>query len=569
MSEASLDPALREAALAWIAQDPDPETRAELDALLQQADAGEPGAIAELQDRFAGRLTFGTAGLRAALGAGPRRMNRVVVGQAALGLAAWLHQHVAAQPIRSTPSVVIGYDARKNSHQFALDSAELLAGAGIEVTLLPAALPTPVLAQSVRSLGVTAGIMVTASHNPAADNGYKVYLGGESGGAQIVPPVDAEIAACIAEAATRPLDGAPRSKEFQRAADSLVYGYISTTASLALPDGMPPMDLRGLPAWVYTPLHGVGGAIFLHVLETVGARPPILVAEQMQPDPDFPTVAFPNPEEAGALDLAMTTADANGADLILAHDPDADRLAVAVRGAAGWERLTGNELGTLLAWEVAEQLRATGRTGTMATTLVSSPALATIAAEYGLDFAETPTGFKWIGRVPNLVFGYEEALGYLVDPHNLSDKDGISAAVIALGLFARLHAQGKTLEEHRAEFAARFGRFSSHQHSLRLPVPQIGAAMAALRATPPASLGGLAIESAVDLSVDTDRIGGGVNILRYVLADGTRVQLRPSGTEPKLKVYLDRGPNPDAAALPLPDLALRVAEDVLAASEAS
>lgn len=591
---------LRERIVAWIADDPDPETRAELESLLTIAESpaaseGEPttrssddpdaaaaNAAAELAARFAGRLRFGTAGLRAALGAGPLRMNRLVVGQTAVGLGRFLLQRAAAAGAEAasaaTPTIVIGYDARRGSARFARDSAELLAGLGLGVTLLPEPLPTPVLAFAVRALGADAGVMVTASHNPAADNGYKVYLGGGDHGAQIVPPTDAEIAAAIDAAAGQPLAAQARSDDYALADASVLEAYLAATASLAIPGPVDaaaaiaapaspaagPGDLAALPAWVYTPMHGVGGAPFLRLLRVIGARPPIVVESQFAPDAAFPTVAFPNPEEPGALDAAIATAEAAGAGLLLAHDPDADRLAVAVRtgdGAEGWERLAGNELGALLGWELAERLRAEGRSGLFATSLVSSPALGAVAAEYGLGYAETPTGFKWISRPADLAYGYEEALGYLVNPQHLSDKDGISAAVVALGLFARLEAAGVSFAEHRAAFARRFGRFASHQHSLRLPVPQIAVAMQALRMEPPTALGGLAIVSADDLLEARDGLSGS-DILRYRLGDGTRLQLRPSGTEPKLKLYLDRGPDPVDAAddrLPLPELAARIA----------
>ncbi|HWH97525.1 MAG TPA: phospho-sugar mutase, partial [Pseudolysinimonas sp.] len=429
-------------ARAWIAQDPDPVTRTELDALVARAEAGEDAAAADLAERFSGRLEFGTAGLRGELGAGPMRMNRVLVAQAAAGLAAYL---LTREP---HPSVVIGYDGRHNSGVFARDSAAILAGAGVQATILPRPLPTPVLAFAVRELRVSAGIMVTASHNPARDNGYKVYLGGGDEGAQIVPPTDGEIAAEIARAATVAFFDHPTSADVRTADESLIDDYVRRTAEVA----GHPEPLR----YVYTPMHGVGREVAEKVFAAAGFAAPIVVAAQGDPDPDFPTVAFPNPEEPGAMDLAFATAREVGADLVIANDPDADRVAVGVPDTdsdGGWRRLTGNELGWLLGWRAAR----THDAGTLACSLVSSPALREIARVRGLDFVETLTGFKWISRAPGLIYGYEEALGYLVDPEKVRDKDGISAAVAVLSLFSELRAAGDTLESHLDTFALEFG----------------------------------------------------------------------------------------------------------------
>ena len=511
-------------ARAWMAQDPDPATRAELDALVARAGTGAPEAVADLTARFAGRLDFGTAGLRGELGAGPTRMNRVLVAQAAAGLAAYL---LTREP---NPSVVIGYDGRHNSAVFARDSAEIMQAAGVQATLLPRLLPTPVLAFAVRFFGASAGVMVTASHNPAADNGYKVYLGGGDGGSQIVPPADAEIQAAILEIARGSVADLPRSTAYATAGEDVIDAYCGATAGVAR-TGAPAATLR----YVYTPMHGVGLETARAVFADAGYPDMHVVPAQAHPDPDFPTVAFPNPEEPGAMDLALALADSVGADLAIANDPDADRVAVGVREGTGWRRLSGNEVGWLLGWRAA---RAAGGSGTLACSLVSSPALGAVAAASGLEWMETLTGFKWISRAPDLVFGYEEALGYLVDPAKVRDKDGISAAVAVLEEFADLKAHGITYEQHMASFAEQFGGYASSQISIRVAdLSIIPATMERLRSSPPSVVNGLAVEGVEDFM-------GGVqgfppnDILRYRF-DGGRVIVRPSGTEPKLKCYLD------------------------------
>jgi len=516
-----------DAARAWAAQDPDEVTRAHLEALIARADAGDPDAHAELASRFAGRLTFGTAGLRGELGAGPLRMNRVLVSQAAAGLARFLLAR------ETHPSVVIGYDGRRNSEVFARDTAELMAGAGVRAILLPRLLPTPVLAFAVRHLEASAGVMVTASHNPAADNGYKVYLGGLDHGSQIVPPADAEIEAAIVEVARGSIADLPRSSAYETASEEVVDEYVHRTAALA----SDPQPLR----IVYTAMHGVGWETARRVFEAAGFPDVVSVAAQQQPDPDFPTVDFPNPEEPGAMDLAFSTAAEHGADLVIANDPDADRVAVGVPdGHGGWQRLSGNEVGWLLGWRVARQALESGLDrGTLACSLVSSPALGVVAREEGLDFVETLTGFKWISRAGGLIYGYEEALGYLVDPEKVRDKDGISAAVAVLGLFSDLKASGRSFAEHRAAFAERYGAFASGQISVRVAdLARIPELMARLREDPPREIGGIRVEQ-----VDDFRDGFGPfppsDILRFHLVGGSRVIVRPSGTEPKLKCYLD------------------------------
>lgn len=504
---------------AWLAEDPDPRTRAELEAQLAAAEGGDAAAAADLADRFAGTLEFGTAGLRGPLGAGPNRMNRVVVLRAAAGLAAYLDDTGAEGP------VVIGYDARHNSDVFARDTAEVVTGTGRAAYLLPRALPTPVLAFAIRELGCAAGVMVTASHNPPADNGYKVYLGD---GCQIVPPADAEISARIA--AVESLADVPRGDGGTILGDDVVGRYLARVSALV--DSCGPRQI----SVVHTALHGVGSDLTLRALRLAGFTDVVPVAEQADPDPDFPTVAFPNPEEPGAMDLALAAAADLDADLVVANDPDADRCAVAVPGRdGGWQMLRGDEVGTLL----ADHLLRTGVRGTYACSIVSSSLLAKLAAAHGQPFVETLTGFKWLGRLDGLAFGYEEALGYCVDPRTVTDKDGISAAVRIVEIAASARAEGRNLLDLLDRIAAEHGLHATDQLSVRVTEPaEIAAAMSQLRITPPTSLGGLAVERAEDLSLGVDGLPP-TDGLRYRLAEGARVLVRPSGTEPKLKCYLE------------------------------
>ena len=522
---------LIETAQAWHDQDPDEATRAELATLIRAAETGDAQGTVELGRRFDARLEFGTAGLRGELGAGSNRMNRVLVAQAAAGFAAYLlEQHDGP----GVPSVVVGYDGRQNSEVFARDTAELMAGAGVRAILLPRLLPTPVLAFAVRHLDVSAGVMVTASHNPARDNGYKVYLGGLHHGSQIVSPADADIAAHIARvAAEANVLELPRSTGFETAGEDVVDEYVRRTAELGTAVTAPVKV-------VYTAMHGVGWEVAQRVFAAAGFAEPTVVAAQIVPDAAFPTVDFPNPEEPGALDLAFATATEVGADLVIANDPDADRLAIAVPDAdGGWRRLSGNDVGSLLGWRAAERLAQTDTGGTLASSLVSSPALAAIADEYRLDHVETLTGFKWISRAGGLAYGYEEALGYLVDPQKVRDKDGISAAVDFLSLVSELAERGQTLADHELAFAERFGAFASSQISLRVDdLSDIGRLMARLRDQPPSTIGSLRVDHVDDFSGGFGAFPPG-DILRYVLDGGARVIVRPSGTEPKLKVYID------------------------------
>ncbi len=517
-----------EQARAWRDQDPDADTRAELDRLIADAVGGSSAATAELHDRFDTRLEFGTAGLRGRIEAGSNRMNRVLVAQAAAGFANFLIARGNA------PSVVIGYDGRRNSRVFATDTAELMAGAGVRAILLPRLLPTPVLAFAVRELGASAGVMVTASHNPPADNGYKVYLGDADAGAQIVPPLDGEIAGQILRVANeQSVLTLPRSTSYETADEAVVDEYVRRTASLA---GHPQSMLR----YVYTPLHGVGWDTARRVFAAAGFGEPIIVGKQMEPDAAFPTVAFPNPEESGALDLAFDAAIAADAELVIANDPDADRLAVGIPDVDGeWRRLSGNQVGALLGWRAAERLASAGTPGTLAASIVSSPALAAVARHYGLTYVDTLTGFKWISRVPDLSYGFEEALGYLVDPAKVRDKDGISAAIDFLGLASDLKTQGRTVTDRLTEFAELFGAFASCQVSIRMTdLADIPRLMSALRQSPPEEIGGVPVRKVDDFVAGF----GGLppsDILRVWLDDGSRVIVRPSGTEPKVKVYID------------------------------
>ncbi|WP_314146519.1 phospho-sugar mutase [uncultured Leifsonia sp.] len=524
-------------ARAWLAQDPDPETRQELESLIVAAESGSAEAVADLHSRFDTRLAFGTAGLRGEIAAGPNRMNRVLVAQAAAGFARWLLEHAEG----GTPSVVIGYDGRKNSDVFARDTAELMAGAGVRAVLLPRLLPTPVLAFAVRHLDVSAGVMVTASHNPPNDNGYKVYLGGADNGSQIVSPTDAEIAAHILEVAQGSVADLPRSEQYEVAGEDVERAYIDATAAVATTTAP-----RDAVSFAYTAMHGVGWRTAQAVFQAAGFAEPTVVVAQRDPDPAFPTVAFPNPEEPGAMDLAFATAREAGVDLIIANDPDADRLAVAIpdpASADGYRRLSGNEVGALLGWRAAELAAATAGDaapfGALACSIVSSPALAAVAAAYHLDFADTLTGFKWVSRAPGLIYGYEEALGYLVNPGTVRDKDGISAATALLDLVNTLAAEGRTLADQLDAFAERFGFFASDQISIRVTdLSRIGEIMSALRSAPPARLGEVAVERIDDLSDGFEGLPPS-DVLRIRLADGSRVMVRPSGTEPKLKIYID------------------------------
>lgn len=515
------------AASAWADQDPDPETRDELGRLIDARD------VAELASRFDGRLDFGTAGLRGELGAGPNRMNRVLVAQAAAGIAQFV---LESTPSGETPSIVVGFDGRINSAVFARDSAAIFAGAGIRALLFDGVVPTPVLAFAGKHLNTSAAVMVTASHNPPRDNGYKVYLGGANSGSQIISPTDKTIAAAIAEvAATKTFGEIRKGADIEVIGDEIRQAYVAETASLT-GEIVAKRDLK----IVYTAMHGVGWHVIEPLFKSVGLAAPITVTEQLLPDGNFPTVSFPNPEEPGAMDLSFAKAREVGADLIIANDPDADRLAVGVRddsAAEKWRRLSGDEIGLILGDEMARRAVAEGKTGALACSIVSSSALGAVAKHYGLDYRETLTGFKWISKVPNLIFGYEEALGYCVDAAHTPDKDGISAALIIADLATRLADEGKTLTDHLAELGARYGHYATGQISIRVTdLSVISNLMARLREATPGHIDGSA-------AVFTDLLAGSETLastdgVRFDLADGRRVIVRPSGTEPKLKCYL-------------------------------
>ncbi|WP_242889178.1 phospho-sugar mutase [Actinomadura litoris] len=507
---------LRAQAELWLAQDPDPATRDELRAILG---AGEEKALA---DRFGARLEFGTAGLRGELGAGPNRMNRVTVMRAAAGLAACLPRG---------GRVIVGFDARHGSRRFADDTAAVLAGAGLRPEVFAEPVPTPVLAHFTRTFDdVVAGVMVTASHNPPRDNGYKVYWGD---GAQIVPPQDTEISAAI-DAIGR-VDELPLGDGWPVHRDTELY--LDAVASLRLGDAR---DVSVL----YTPMHGVGRDVLLRAFERAGFPAPLVVPEQADPDPDFPTVAFPNPEEPGALDLALALAAERGADLVIANDPDADRCSVAVPAPDGWRALTGDEVGGLLAEHVLRHT--SGGDRLVATTIVSSSLLADIAAAHGVRFAESLTGFKWIMKAARpgdrLVFGYEEALGHSVGDDRgvlVNDKDGIGAALAVAALAAEAKRDGRTLLDLLDDQAERYGLHATAQLSVRVEdLSLISGAMARLRAAPPTELAGRAVVASDDLALGE----GGLpptDGLRFRLEGGARIVVRPSGTEPKLKCYLE------------------------------
>ncbi len=505
---------------AWLAEDPDPVTREELDTLIAASASGSADALAELADAFDGTLQFGTAGLRGRLGPGSNRMNRVVVARAAAGLAAYLRQHGGT-------SIVIGYDARRNSQVFAHDTAKIMAGAGIAASVFPSALPTPVTAFAIGYLHTDAAVMVTASHNPPDDNGYKVYLGD---GSQIVPPADAEISTCIAKVGA--IAEIPRSDTYTVLGDEVLDAYIARAEQLLAPG---PRDVRS----VYTAMHGVGGEVFMRAATTAGFPAPDPVAEQFAPDGRFPTVHFPNPEEPGAMDLALALAAKLDADVIIANDPDADRSSAGIRTADGHRMLSGDEVGALLGWWIVQRMRMRGVTphGTLAESIVSGTLLARIAEAAGLGYASTLTGFKWISRVPGLVFGYEEALGYCVDPEYVRDKDGITASLLVLELAAHLKAEGRNIQDVLDDLARAFGVHQTSQYSVRVSeIELIADAMARLRANPPTQLAGRDVREFADLEQGVDALLP-TDGLRFLM-DGARVIIRPSGTEPKLKCYL-------------------------------
>lgn len=520
MEMQGLDSSLSSEIKNWIAEDPDPKTRTQLQQWLDQ------GNESELRSCFAGFLEFGTAGLRGALGPGPSRMNRAVVSKTAAGLVAFMRTH-------RLESIVIGRDARYGSEDFTRDTAEIMAGAGMNVFVLPRPLPTPVLAYAVSELQCDVGVMVTASHNPPQDNGYKVYLGGtvngiRYNGSQIISPTDKEISGYIAKSPS--LNELPRKSEWTVLDDAIVDSYVKKTSTLA----PRPREI----SIVYTAMHGVGTEVLTKVFAQAGFQPPILVTEQANPDPDFPTVAFPNPEEPGAIDMSIALAKKVNADLVIANDPDADRCAAAIKDPKhGWRMLRGDEVGALLGEYLARS--APDKSGYFANSIVSSSILRKIASHYGMPFTETLTGFKYLSKVDGLRFGYEEALGYCVDSRSVNDKDGISAALILAQLAADLAVDGKTISNLLDEIWTRHGFHGTRQISVRTPsVEKITSILERLRTSTPDSLAHRRVVRFDDLERPTDGLPP-TNGVRLFLEGDVRIIVRPSGTEPKVKCYLE------------------------------
>jgi phosphomannomutase len=507
---------LKSEVLDWIDNDPDEKTANQLTQWLKAENK------TELERCFAGFLQFGTAGLRGPIGPGPSCINRAVVSRTATGILAFMKKN-------NLSSVVIGRDARHGSEEFAKDSAEIFAGGGMKTYVLPRVLPTPVLAFALNKLKADVGIMVTASHNPANDNGYKVYLGGvfdgvNYRGSQIISPIDTQISELIEKAEKRPV----RNDRYEIVNESVIDQYVLQVAKLATK----PNNLKV----VYTPLHGVGAETFINVFEKSGFKAPIVVKEQVTPDPDFPTTAFPNPEEAGAIDLALGYAKENNADLVIANDPDADRCAVAISDPAnGWRMLRGDEVGALLGHYLISNNSVRGVR--IANSLVSSSLLGKIAKRYQLEFKETLTGFKWISKVEKLLFGYEEALGYCVDAKNVNDKDGISAAVVIVTMVAELKEKGLSISEYLEKIGQEYGFHSTDQISLRFSdLKQIDQLLNKVIDQPPAVLAGHALVSKENLNQSKSMPTPGIR-LKY--ENEIRVSIRPSGTEPKLKCYIE------------------------------
>lgn len=517
---------------AWIADDPDPKTAAELSALLAS------GAEGELRKYFIGFLQFGTAGLRGPVGPGPSCMNRAVVGRTAAGISAYMKE-------RGMKRVVIGRDARHGSEDFTEESAQIFAGAGFEVFVLPRPLPTPVLAFATHELKCDVGVMVTASHNPPQDNGYKVYIGPRADGieyaaSQIISPTDHLIATEIS--AIDSLAQMPRGKSWTILGEDLISEYVRRTALIAAKPG----DLK----IVYTAMHGVGTETAQRVFNHAGFATLILVDEQCTPDPDFPTVAFPNPEEPGAIDLALQKARDFGADLVIANDPDADRCAAAVNDPkVGWRMLRGDELGIIF----GEWIARSHTHGSFGNSIVSSSALRKIAAHYVIDFKEVLTGFKWLSKIEDLAFGYEEAIGYAVDSQTVNDKDGISAALLLAHIASELKIKGQTLLDLLDEVWARHGFHGTEQISIRVAdMSRITELLTRIRQNPPTEIAGRTVTAIDDLANPQDGLPP-TDGLRIWLAEGIRIIVRPSGTEAKMKCYIEVITKDSAAAQVLLD----------------
>ena len=502
----------------WIEDDPDSKTAAQLSALLEADDE------LTLRKYFAGFLEFGTAGLRGPIGPGPSCMNQAVVGRTAAGLVKFMKE-------RSLTSVVIGRDARHGSDIFERISAEILSGAGFTVSVLPRPLPTPVLAFAVNELHADVGIMVTASHNPGSDNGYKVYLGGVVDGvtyrgSQIITPADKQISAHIKSIES--LKSIPRSKNWHTLDENIVEKYVERTKVLAPRPG----DLK----IVYTAMHGVGTKTLQRVFHRAGFASLILVESQAQPDPDFPTLVFPNPEEAGALDHALETARTFDADLVIANDPDADRCSVAIKDRdLSWRALRGDEIGAIL----GEVMARSAKSGTLANSIVSSSVLSKIAAHHKLNFKETLTGFKYIAKIPDLIFGYEEAIGFCVDSQTVNDKDGISAALLMAQIATDLSVEGKTLLDLLDEIWKTYGFHATEQISIRVnDLSTISNLMKKLRNNPLTDIAGFKLLTMDDLAKPTNSLPP-TDGIRFTLEQNIRIIIRPSGTEPKIKCYIE------------------------------
>jgi len=513
-----MNPTLRAEVQAWIADDPDPKTAAQLQSLL---DAEDETALSKY---FNGFLQFGTAGLRGPIGPGPSCMNRAVVGRTAAGIASYMKK-------RGMTKVAIGRDARYGSEDYTFETAEIMSGAGMDVSILPRPLPTPVLAFATAHLGCDIGIMVTASHNPPQDNGYKVYVGPVADGidyssSQIINPTDGFIAAEISSVTS--LKSITRGSKWTVLGEEVITEYVKRTSALAPRPG----DLK----IVYTAMHGVGTETIQRVFNHAGFATLILVDEQCTPDPDFPTVAFPNPEEPGAIDLALKKARDFGADLVIANDPDADRCAAAINDPkVGWRMLRGDELGIVFGeWIARSKPR-----GSFANSIVSSSTLRKISGHYGIDFQEVLTGFKWIAKIENLAFGYEEAIGYAVDSDNVNDKDGISAAIFLAQIAVDLKRDGLTISDLLNQVWERHGFHGTEQISIRVTdMSAITRLLAGLRTNPPREIAGRAVESIDDLAAPRDGLPP-TDGLRIWLAGGIRIIVRPSGTEAKMKSYIE------------------------------
>ncbi len=503
----------------WIALDPDPKTAAQLQGWLDSEN------VEELNSAFSGFLQFGTAGLRGPIGPGPSRMNRAVVARAAAGIAAYMKE-------RGLSSVVIGRDARYGSEDFTFESAAIFSGAGMKVYVLPRPLPTPVLAYAVRDLNVDCGIMVTASHNPPQDNGYKVYLGGVVDGinynaSQIVSPADEQISAHIATQNHE----LTRADVWEILNDDVLDRYVARTALIA-PDVYP---VRA----IYTAMHGVGTETVEKVFAKAAYADPILVKAQTDPDPDFPTVAFPNPEEPGAIDLSLDVAREHDGDVVIANDPDADRCAAAINDGGTWRMLSGDELGALFGEYLASNSPEKYRERCFANSIVSSSLLSKIANHHGIEFHETLTGFKWLAKLENLGFGYEEAIGYSVDPQTVNDKDGVSAAIALARIAGELKSQGSSISQYLKKIREKYGFHKTIQISIRVAdLHNISRVLNSIRTAVPTEIAGYKVERFDDLlnpSGDLPPTDG----VRFYLEEDIRVIIRPSGTEPKVKCYIE------------------------------